>query len=56
MCLSLKHYALKMSAELEVYIQAFLTSELDGVCGQLHAPAVLSSGKEHSVPIWEDDV
>jgi hypothetical protein len=35
----------------EVNNHAFLTSELDGVCGQLPAPVVLSSGKEHPVPI-----
>jgi len=28
---------------------------MDRVYGQLDAPAVLSSVKEHSVPIWEDD-
>jgi hypothetical protein len=30
---------------------SFLPSALDGVCGQLHAPAALLVGKEPPVPI-----
>jgi hypothetical protein len=37
--------------EMEVQRHAFLTSALDEVSGQLHAPAALPPGKEHLEPI-----
>jgi hypothetical protein len=36
---------------VDVQIHIFLTSALAQVCGQLHAPAALSPGKEALVPI-----
>jgi hypothetical protein len=35
---------------VEAYILSFLTSALDGVSGQLHAPAALPKGKKPPVP------
>lgn len=41
-----KHQAMKTYGKLEVKINAFLTSTLDGLSYQLHAPAALSPEKE----------
>jgi len=35
---------------VEIQLHAFLTSALDGVSGQLHAPAALPPEKEPPVP------
>jgi hypothetical protein len=42
---------MKMYWGVVVYLHAFLTLALDGVSGQLHAPAALHPGKEPLVPI-----
>jgi hypothetical protein len=54
-------YATKVHGEVDIYLQSFLTSALDGVSGGLHVPAALSPEKGPPVqlhrrtvgPWWE---
>jgi hypothetical protein len=51
LCLT-KHHAMKTCWGSEgIELHAFLTSELDGVSGQLHAPATLPRGKSPPYPL-----
>jgi hypothetical protein len=50
LCLT-KHHAMKTYWGVEVQLHAFLTSALEEVSGQLHAPAALPPVKDLPVPI-----
>jgi hypothetical protein len=45
---------MKSYGGVEVYLQTFLTSELN-VSGQLHAPSALPTGKHSPVSIGKDE-
>jgi len=50
LCLT-KHHAMKTYWGVEIQLHAFLTSALDGVSCQLHAPAPLLTGKSPRCPL-----
>jgi hypothetical protein len=45
-------HAMKVHGEVTVQLQSFLTSALDGVSGQLHAPAAFSPQKSAAGIHW----
>jgi len=45
------HHTMKMYRGVEVQLHMFMTSALDGLSGQLHAPASLPPEKSPLVPI-----
>lgn len=54
--IAVKHFALKICEEAEVYLLTCLTSALDGENGQLDSPAPLPPGKRLPIYIvWRNE-
>jgi hypothetical protein len=49
-----KHHVMKTYKRVQVQFHAFLSSALDGISGQLHAPAALTPEKEPPVPTGKE--